>query len=114
MVNFHACRLYIENNGGFTLTTPHLDGFKCTAFVMGARKKDMPELRRQWAYVTSDSLIHGVTELLFRCFVMLYLTAHPTMTPPHPPVLTYPRIRPPPHYTIHTTRYALHGTTAPH
>ena len=30
MVNFHACRLYIENNGGFTLTTPHLDGFKCT------------------------------------------------------------------------------------
>ncbi|RYG41306.1 hypothetical protein EON68_03230, partial [archaeon] len=35
MVNFHAVRLFALAKGGFALHTPHLEGFKCSAFVLG-------------------------------------------------------------------------------
>jgi hypothetical protein len=38
MVNFHAVRLYAIAKGGFSLHTPYLDGFKCSAFVFGGMR----------------------------------------------------------------------------
>ena len=69
MVNFHACRLYIENNGGFTLTTPHLDGFKCT---LGHAYKTPLYTPYIHAIYTS---IYALYTLLFTLYIHPYLYA---------------------------------------
>ena len=34
MTNFHAVRLYSLARGGFSLHTPFMEGFKCSAFLL--------------------------------------------------------------------------------
>jgi len=49
MVNFDAVRLNVLSRGGFSLRTPYLDGFKCSAFCVGCGdSKLFPELRAAW------------------------------------------------------------------
>ena len=49
MVNFDAVRLNVVSRGGFSLRTPYLDGFKCSAFCIGCGKPSAyPELRVAW------------------------------------------------------------------
>lgn len=48
MVNFHAVRLYVESRGGFARQTPHMDGFKCSSFVLGSAEAECPEYRYAW------------------------------------------------------------------
>ncbi len=35
MVNFHAVKVYVSHRGGFSLSTPFLDGFKCRCVWCG-------------------------------------------------------------------------------
>jgi len=48
MVNFHALRLYVERLGGFAMTTPHLDGFKCAHFFLGLPRE--ATMHTRWAF----------------------------------------------------------------
>ena len=42
MTNFHAVRLYALARGGFSLHTPYMDGFKCSAFVLDSTGSGTP------------------------------------------------------------------------
>ena len=48
MVNFHALKMYMDEREGFAMQTPHLDGFKCSAFFLGGEPADFTQAR--WAF----------------------------------------------------------------